>query len=124
MIGAGEVVGAIGAMRFTAYAMLVACVASLLSFLFTHEARAIVVPAPVYGLALLMAILCTVIPAWLMAEGIRLTGANHAAMVGSIGPVATIFLGYWFLNEPVSALQMTGAALVLAGVVLISSRRA
>lgn len=124
LIGAGEVVGAIGAMRFTAYAMLVACVASLLSFLFTHEARAIVVPAPVYGLALLMAILCTVIPAWLMAEGIRLTGANHAAMVGSIGPVATIFLGYWFLNEPVSALQMTGAALVLAGVVLISSRRA
>jgi drug/metabolite transporter (DMT)-like permease len=124
LIGAGEIVGKIGAMRFTAYAMLVACVVCVAQFLLTHEARSLVVPAQVYGLTLAMAIISTVIPAWLMAEGIRLSGANHAAMVGSVGPVATIFFGYWFLDEPITIIQIAGAALVLAGVTLVSSRRA
>jgi drug/metabolite transporter (DMT)-like permease len=43
-------------------------------------------------------------------------------MVGSVGPVATIFFGYWFLGEPVSAIQIAGAALVLAGVALVGAR--
>ena len=101
---------------------LVACGACLLQFLVTHDSHALVVPAQVYWLTLAMAIISTVIPAWLMAEGIRLTGANHAAMVGSVGPVATIFFGYWFLDEPITVIQITGAALVLAGVTLVSTR--
>ena len=124
LIGAGEIVGKIGAMRFTAYAMLVACLACMLQFRVTHDLRALIVPAQVYWLTFAMAIISTVIPAWLMSEGIRLTGANHAAMVGSVGPVATIFLGYWFLGEPITLVQTTGAALVLAGVALVSSRPA
>jgi drug/metabolite transporter (DMT)-like permease len=123
LIGAGEIVGKIVAMRFTAYAMLAACVFCVLQFLLTHETRALHVPAQVYWLTLAMAIISTVIPAWLMAEGIRLTGANHAAMVGSVGPVATIFFGYWFLGEPITFIQITGAALVLAGVALVSARQ-
>ncbi len=122
LIGAGEIVGKIGAMRFTAYAMLVACIACLLHFLATHDSGALAVPTQVYWLTFAMAIISTVIPAWLMAEGIRLTGANHAAMVGSIGPVATIFFGYWFLGEPITVIQISGAALVLAGVALVSTR--
>jgi len=35
----------------------------------------------------------------------------------------TIFLGYRVLNEPISAIQLIGAALVLAGVTLVSVRR-
>ncbi|HVY07101.1 MAG TPA: DMT family transporter [Burkholderiales bacterium] len=123
LIGAGEIVGKIGAMRFTAYAMLVACAVCVAQFLLTHDAHRLVVPAQVYWLTLAMAIISTVIPAWLMAEGIRLTNANHAAMVGSVGPVATIFFGYWILNEPVTVIQIAGAALVLAGVTLVSVRQ-
>jgi len=122
LIGAGEIVGKIGAMRFTAYAMLVACMACVVQFFATHDTQALVVPAQVYWLTLAMAMISTVIPAWLMSEGIRLKGANHAAMVGSIGPVATIFFGYWFLGEPVTVIQIAGAALVLAGVTLVSTR--
>ncbi|HWA14400.1 MAG TPA: DMT family transporter [Burkholderiales bacterium] len=123
LIGAGETVGSIGAMRFTAYAMLVACVVSLLQFFVRHDVADLRLPHQVYWLALTMAILSTVIPAWLMSEGIRLTGANHAAMVGSVGPVVTIFLGYWFLGEPITAMQVVGGALVLSGVTLVSLRR-
>ncbi len=123
LIGAGETVGSIGAMRFTAYAMLVACAASSLQFFAIHPVSDLVLPSRIYGLVLAMAILSTVIPAWLMSEGIRLTGANHAAMVGSIGPVITIFLGYRFLGEPITVMQILGGALVLAGVALVSARR-
>jgi drug/metabolite transporter (DMT)-like permease len=123
LIGAGETVGSIGAMRFTAYAMLVACAASLLQFFAMHPVSDLSLPSRIYGLVLTMAIVSTVIPAWLMSEGIRLTGANHAAMVGSIGPVITIFLGYWFLGEPITVVQTLGGALVLAGVALVSAKR-
>ena len=122
LVSAGHIIARIGVMRFTAYAMVVASIATFLQFALTHPTSALVLPLRVYALGFIMAIVSTVIPAWLMAEGIRLTGANHAAMVGSVGPVATIFFGYWFLSEPITVIQITGAALVLAGVALVSTR--
>jgi drug/metabolite transporter (DMT)-like permease len=44
--------------------------------------------------------------------------------VGSIGPVATIFFGWLILGEDVSIEQMVGAAFVLGGVMLVSSKKA
>jgi len=123
LIGAGEVIGKLGAARFTSYAMLVACAVAMLQFLIAHDLSALALPRQVYWLSLLMAVVSTVIPAWLMSEGIRRTSANHAAMVGSVGPVVTIYLGYRVLNEPISAIQLVGVALVLAGVTLVSVKR-
>ena len=123
LIGTGEVIGKLGAARFTSYAMLVACAVAMVQFLAAHDLSALALPREVYWLSLLMAVVCTVIPAWLMSEGIRRTSANHAALVGSVGPVITIYLGYRVLNEPVSAIQLVGVALVLAGVTLVSVKR-
>ena len=123
LIGAGEVIGKLGAARFTSYAMLVACAVAMLQFLAAHDLSALALPRQVYWLSLLMAVVCTVIPAWLMAEGIRRTSANHAALVGSVGPVVTIYLGYRVLDEPISAIQLVGVVLVLAGVTLVSVKR-
>ena len=39
-----------------------------------------------------------------------------------IGPMATIFFGWWLLAEPVSLAQIVGAGLVLVGVWLVSRR--
>ena len=49
-------------------------------------------------------------------------GANAASLVGSLGPVFTIGLGAVILGEPVFALQVAGAALVLSGVLLVTIR--
>jgi drug/metabolite transporter (DMT)-like permease len=64
-----------------------------------------------------------VLPIVLTSEAIRRIGASHASIVGSVGPVATIFLGAIFLAEPITAVQLGGAALVLAGVLAISLKR-
>lgn len=123
LIGSSRVIHRFGAVRFTAWAMLVSAVAALTQFLATHRMAALDLPLPVYGWSLLMAIVATVLPALFMSEGLRRVGANHAALVGSIGPVVTPLLGWAILDERVGALQVAGAALVLTGVMLVSVRK-
>ena len=67
-----------------------------------------------------MAVFSTVLPTWLIAEAIRRLGANTSSLIGSLGPVFTIGLGAVILGEPVRAIQLAGAALVLAGVMLVT----
>ena len=80
-------------------------------------------PTPVYWLALLMALASTVLPIVLTMEGIRRIGASHASIIASIGPLATIFLGAIFLGEPITIVQLAGAALVVAGALSISLQK-
>lgn len=122
LVFSSRIVQRVGAVRFTAWAMLVSTVFALAQFLLTHRVAALALPAPVYGLSLALAIFATVLPALFMSEGLRRVGANHAALVGSIGPVVTMVLGAVFLGESLGWLQVFGAALVLAGVTLVSLR--
>jgi len=123
LVGTGEVVRRIGTLRFTAYVMSVSCAAVLTQFLLSHPpAQLLHEPRPVYGYALAMALLSTVMPAFLLSAGIRVVGARTASMIGVVGPVTTIALAAVFLGEPISAVQLFGAALVLVGVVAVSMR--
>jgi drug/metabolite transporter (DMT)-like permease len=124
LIGSGRLVGRVGSLRFACYAGLVSSVAVVTHFLATREAALIVSqPAPVYWLSLVMAIFSTVLPIILTSEGIRRIGASHASIIASVGPIATIVLGAIFLDESITAIQLLGAALVLAGVLAISLQR-
>lgn len=123
LIGAGHTIARIGAMRFTAYAMVVASIATFLQFALTHPASALALPPRVYGLGLTMAIFSTVLPVFMLSSAIRRIGSGHTALVGSIGPVATLFMAHALLGEALSPQQMGGTLLVLAGVLLISLQR-
>lgn len=120
LVGAGHTIARIGAARFTAYAMIVASAASLLQFGVTHPLTALDLPLRVYELAIAMAIFSTVLPVFLLSAGIRRIGSGNASLIGSIGPVATIYLAHVFLNEGVSLQQLAGSLLVLTGVITIS----
>ena len=125
LVGAGHAIARIGTSRFTAYAMIVATAASVLQFSVTHPLDALELPARVYELALAMAIFSTLLPVFLLSHAIRRIGSGSTSLIGSIGPVSTIFMAYVFLQERVSLLQIAGSALVLAGVILVGlhSRR-
>jgi drug/metabolite transporter (DMT)-like permease len=121
LLGSGRLVGRVGSIRFACYAGVVSCIAVVVHFLVMRDWHLILSqPAPVYGLSILMAAVSTVLPIVLTSEGIRRIGASSASIVGSVGPVATIFLGFIFLGEPITAVQIAGAALVLAGVLIVS----
>lgn len=122
LIGSGRLVGRVGSLRFASYAGLISCVGVVVHYLVTADDLGVILeqPAPVYWLALLMAVVSTVLPIVLTSEGIRRIGASHASIIASVGPIATIFLGYGFLAEPITAIQLGGCGLVMAGVLAIS----
>ncbi len=122
LIGVGQVISRIGATRFTAYAMTVASIATLMQFSLTHPMTMLDQPVVVYELGFAMAIFSTVLPVFMLSTSIKLIGSGKASLIGSIGPVSTIFLAQVFLGETVSMLQILGSSLVLAGVMAISLR--
>lgn len=122
IVGSGRLIPVIGAAKFNSYAMSFACVAVLIHFFITSDQSLFHFPAAVYYYSFLMAILSTVIPSYLVSEGIKRIGSDNAAIVGSVGPVSTIVQAYIFLGESISILQMAGTILVLLGVLVIGKK--
>ncbi|MBI5890566.1 MAG: DMT family transporter [Nitrosomonadales bacterium] len=120
LVGAGHAIARIGSMRFTAYAMVVASAASLLQFVAMRPLSALDLPLRVYELSVAMAIFSTVLPVFMLSFAIRRIGSGSASLIGSIGPVSTIYMAYVILGERISLLQIAGSTLVLCGVLVIS----
>jgi drug/metabolite transporter (DMT)-like permease len=120
LVQAGGVIARLGSARFIAWAMLASTVFVVAQFLLTRPVAALAVPGRIHVLSIAMAVFSTVLPTWLIAESIRRMGANAASLVGSLGPVFTIGLGAMILGEPIHAIQLAGAALVLGGVMMVT----
>ena len=124
LVRAGGIIARVGSLRFIAWAMLASTGFVVAQFLVTRELAALDVPPTIHGISLAMAVFSTVAPTWLIAESIHRLGANTASQIGSLGPVFTIGLGALLLGESVHPIQIAGAALVLAGVRLVTRKRA
>ena len=120
LVQAGDIIGRLGSLRFIAWAMLISTVFVLVQFALMRPLAALSVPGSVHVITLAMAIFSTVLPTWLIAESVRRMGANAASLVGALGPVFTIGFGAMILGEPLYAIQLAGAVLVLAGVLLVT----
>ncbi|MDJ1471967.1 DMT family transporter [Cytophagaceae bacterium DM2B3-1] len=123
LVGSGRMIPRFGAVRFNAYAMIVSSFAVILHYLISYPESLWHFPAQVYYYGMALAIFSTVIPTFLVTAGIKIIGAGRAAIVASIGPVSTIVLGYFFLNETVELREGIGTVLVLAGVLLVSTKK-
>jgi len=120
LVAGSRLVHKFGSMRFSAYASLIATGFVIAHFVATRPLQALVVSGEVYVLVTVLAVFSTVLPLWLMAEGLKRIGANQVSLTGCIGPVATMAFAWMFLGEKMSVVQLAGAALVLAGVLIIS----
>jgi drug/metabolite transporter (DMT)-like permease len=122
IVGSGKLIPVVGASKFNSYAMSFAAAGVLLHYFIISRQSLLDLSSGVYLYSFLMAIVSTVIPSYLVTEGIRRIGYDNAAIVGSVGPVSTILQAYFFLQEPVYGLQIFGTMLILAGVLLISRK--
>ncbi len=120
LVQAGTIIARLGSLRFISWAMLASTVFVVAQFALTRPWSALDVPAGVHAIMLVMAVFSTVLPTWLIAESVRRMGANSASLVGALGPVFTIGFGAMILGEPIHAVQLGGAALVLTGVMLVT----
>ena len=67
---------------------------------------------------------CTVLPVFLTMIAVSRIGAATTSQAGMVGPVSTLFMGALMLGEPITVIQMTGTALVLSGIYLLSKKKA
>ena len=122
LAGSGPMIQRLGSARFTALAMLVSTAATQLHFFIAQPFSALIQPLPIYAYGAAMALFSTVLPVFMQSAAIRRIGSAKAVLIGTLGPVLTIFFGWWILGEPLSLYQMAGAVLVLTGVWLVSRR--
>lgn len=52
--------------------------------------------------------------------GIQLIGPSRASIVGTTEPATAVLLGILFLSEPTSLVKMSGGALIIAAIILLS----
>lgn len=123
LIISGRLIPRLGSVVYISYVMLFASIPIFVQYGIAQPGSLWRFDKSVYQLSIWMAIASTVAPALLTSEGIRRIGAANTAIVGSIGPVATIFLAYVFLDEPISWWQLMGTVLVLVGVLMITLPR-
>lgn len=124
MVGAERYIHSLGGPRFTSLAMLCASAAVLAHFSVVHPWSLLLAqPWQVYAYALGIALFTTVLPSLLSAEGIRRIGAARTSITGTLGPVATMALGFMFLDEPVTQWHVLGMLLVIASILLLSRLR-
>jgi drug/metabolite transporter (DMT)-like permease len=112
----GETIKRVGALRFTGIVVGFSCL-----IMQAHHAvmRPVSVlfslPGKVYGYGVILAIFGTVAPALLLSLGLKRAGAQRFAIISSIGPVATLFLGWAMLGEQPNLAQAAGFVLTLTG---------
>lgn len=116
--GSGRVIPVIGATKFTAYAMLSATMGIFAHYLLRGNYTALRAAEGMWEYGLLLAVIATVLPTFMLSFGLSKIGSNNVAIISGIGPVSTILQAHWILGERINAGQVIGTVLVIAGVLL------
>jgi drug/metabolite transporter (DMT)-like permease len=119
MIGAGEMVKRIGSVRLVVYASSASTVFSLIQSLIYNPTALFEQTPQIYWLSLINASVCTAIPMLMIMVAINRIGSPIVAQAGMLGPVSTIFMGYAFLSEPITGMQISGMTLVIVAMWLL-----
>ncbi|MBT1062719.1 DMT family transporter [Bowmanella sp. Y26] len=110
----------LGSMRFSVLAMLVSILAVQTHFLLVNPLENLIQPMPVYLYCAAMAVFSTVLPVFFQSAAVRRIGAPRTVLIGTLGPVLTLFFSWLILTEPLTLLQFVGTALVIIGVMVVN----
>ena len=117
--GSGSIIPKVGGTKFTAYAMLASTAGVFVHFFIQGSYQKLETGAGLWGYGILLAVVATVIPSFMIANGLKRIGSNNVAIVSGIGPVSTILQAHFVLGEKIFVAQIVGTILVIAGVLLI-----
>lgn len=124
MIGSEVMQRSLSSRMFTSIAMLAATMMILLHFSWFYAWRdLLLLPWQVYFWAFMVSMFSTVIPSFLLAAGIRSLGAAVSGVIGTTGPILTLLMAQFFLDEQLTFWQMLGFGVVMFGVLCISRAR-
>jgi drug/metabolite transporter (DMT)-like permease len=121
--GSGRIIPRIGANKFTAYAMLAATGGIFIHFAVAGNAQVLTASKGLWAYGLALAVIATVLPSFMVSQGLKRIGANNVAIISGIGPVSTILQAHFLLHEKIFFEQICGTALVIIGVLLIGWKK-
>jgi drug/metabolite transporter (DMT)-like permease len=113
----------VGPLAFTAFAMTGAALGLVAWYVPRHVALPTVPDVATWALIAVLVVFCTVAPVLLVAEGVKRIGAERGALVSTVGPPFTILVAWAVLDERLHGVQIAGAALIVAGIVVVERAR-
>ena len=119
----GELTQRLGSGLFTLTAMTAAAVGMAVHYQIAAGWENVALSVPAWGTLAALVVFSTVLPLFLMAEGVRRIGASKASLISTLGPPATAILAQELTDEILSPAQWLGIALVLIGVMALEVRR-
>ena len=113
----------LGSLLFTSLAMTASSV-----LVFAHGALQIdfftlQITGQAWFWVFLLAVFSTVIPSFMVSEAIHRIGPTQTGIVGTLGPIFTIVLAVYLLNEPITSYMIFGMLMVFLGVVVLMFRK-
>lgn len=114
------VIHQVGSLWFTSMAMSVSSVFVLVYFATFVSFDGLVITTEAWLWVFLLAVFSTVIPSFMIAEAIARIGPAQTGIIGTLGPIVTIFLAVWLLNEPMTIYHIIGVSLVIGGVTVLT----
>lgn len=109
----------IGAARFSIITHLSAATGMTILVAVTYTNESFSIGAEAYLWIVLIAVVATVGPMLMQYEAMRRIGASRVSLISLIGPVFTVTMAWWLLDERLDAIQSAGFALVLLGIVVL-----
>lgn len=116
LVYSAQFVQRLGSLRLVGWATTFACLFCIAQFVLLRPLSAANVAQPVIWLSVLNATLCTALPVLLVMLAIERLGAATVAQTGMIGPLSTILMGVWLLDEALTPVMVVGTVLVLLGI--------
>lgn len=121
LITSQEIMKSLGSVRFTAASGSVTLAMMLVFIPLITDVQNISFPAEGVFWSAAIAVFCTVVPFFLLFEGIKRCGATQASLITLSGPVLTVLLAWLFLEETLTSVQILGAAITIFAVASLKS---
>lgn len=119
----GELTQRLGSGLFTLIAMTAAALGMAIHYQFAEGWENINLTEAAWWTLIALVVFSTVLPLFLMAEGVRRVGAAKASLISTLGPPATALMAYELTGEILSISQFAGIGLVVIGVLALEIRR-
>ena len=119
----GELTQRLGSGLFTLTAMTAAAVGMAVHYQTCAGWENVDLSVAAWWTLAALVVFSTVLPLFLMAEGVRRIGASQASLISTLGPPATAIMAQELTGEILAPAQWLGIALVLIGVMALEVRR-
>lgn len=109
-----------GSRMFTSIAMVAASLAIFVHGAFSSGTEFLDISLYVFWLSFVTAIICTVIPSYLLAEAVSRIGSGPTSISIGIGPIFTSIFAVVTLGESYTIYHFVGTVMVIIGIYLLS----